>query len=70
MTDWTSKSISDLQAAFAEGRATTLEVVRQYCNRIKADDLNAFIEPLLDTACEAARQIDKRRKSRIGASLS
>lgn len=61
MTDWTSKSLVELKDAYAEGRATALEVVRQYCARIKSNDLNAFIEPLLDRACEAARQIDKRR---------
>lgn len=61
MTDWTSKSLAELKTAYAEGRATALEVVTQYCTRIKSSDLNAFIEPLLNRACESARRIDKRR---------
>jgi amidase len=66
--DVTEASVADLQAAMAEGRTTSREIVSLYLARIKAIDkagpkLNAIIEINPD-ALAIAEALDKERKAK------
>src|SRR5579862_3975846 len=65
--DVTEKSIAQLQKAMATGRATSVEITKQYLARIKAIDkagpkLNSVIEVNPD-ALKIAEALDKEREA-------